>query len=432
MTRLLAQGGPDGVAVVLVGDELLLGSVADTNGAWLARAVTSSGLRLVAMEVVPDDVDRVAEAVGRLAPWVGNLVLSGGIGPTSDDVTRQALAVAASSHLVRDAASTAAIEARYRARGRSAGKAALRMAERPEQAQMITNAHGSAPGVRLELGDAVVYAVPGVPGELRPMVRRAVLPDIVARVGPVIPIRSASLEVAVLGESDVAALLREVEAEVDCDPIADLAYLARPAHVSVRVSVRSPDDALATVRLDHYVRSVSAALGLHVMGRDGSTLPAAVVSLLVEQEATVAAAESLTGGGVVQALTDVPGASAAVLGGVTAYATDIKSRLLGVPTDLLAEHGPVHPKVATAMAVGVRDRLGSTWGVSTTGAAGPEPVGRHPPGEVHICVAGPTTQTLSLTLPTGRDRVRALAVAHALDLLRRSLLGGESGSHANR
>lgn len=428
MTRLLASGGDDAVAVLAVGDELLLGTVADTNSTWLARTLTEHGLRLVHVETVPDDDATIVAALRRLARHAATVLVSGGIGPTSDDRTREALAEACGCPLVQDEAAAAEIVAAMARRGRRANAAMLRMARRPACAAMVVNPAGSAPGVRVTVGDAVVYALPGVPSELQSMVA-ALLPELVARAGPRTPLVSSTVEVAVLGESSAAGMLGDVEAAIAEDPSTDLAYLARPARVSVRVSVRGEDEADARRRLDAWVGRVTTALGEHVLGPEGTTLPAAVVARLADRGQTVATAESVTGGAVVRELTTVPGASAVVRGGVTAYATDLKAALLAVPQELLDAHGPVHPEVAEAMAVGVRTVLGSSWGLATTGVAGPDPVGPHEPGEVHVAAAGPRgVQVASLTLPGDRARVRSLATAQVLNLLRRALIARESGA----
>jgi len=416
------------VAVLLVGDELLLGTVQDTNGAWLARSCTAAGLRTVAVQVVPDVQDRITDAVLRAVAQAGSVVVSGGIGPTSDDLTREALAAACGCALVRDEPAAAAIEAWLAGLGRTAGPAVLRMARRPECAEMIVNPAGSAPGVRLVLADAVVYAVPGVPAELQSMVESRVLPDIVRRAALRAPTLSRTVEVALLGESAVTALLNDVEAAVAADPTAELAYLARPAHVTVRVSVRDTPQAAAS-RLQGYILAVRDALGEYVIGEEGTTLAQAVVESLAERRQTVATAESLTGGGVAREITTVPGASAVLRGGVVAYASDLKTSMLGVPPDLLVDPGAVSAVVAGQMASGVKRVTGADWAVATTGVAGPEAVGSHPPGEVYIAVAGPAgTVTRRLRLPGERARVRRMSTAHALDLLRRQLATDVAGA----
>lgn len=433
MTSLLSTGGPDAVGVVLVGDELLLGTVADTNGSWLGRVLVADGLRLVETCAVPDDVASIARAVRRLATWVGTVVVSGGLGPTSDDLTREALAHVSDSDLVDDPTALAAIRRWYAARGREPSAAVLRMARRPRAGRIMLNPSGSAPGLLLGVGDATVYAVPGVPEELASMVADVVLPDLRRRRLRSSPLLSTSVEVALLGESAVVSLLAEVEAEAAEHPSVDIAYLARPAHVSVRVSVSDDDPERARRRLGEWERRVTGALGHHVLGRDGVTLPEVVVASLVSRGASVATAESLTGGAVAAALTTVPGASQVVRGGLVTYATDLKASMLGVSPDLLAERGPVDQSVAVAMAAGARRRVDADWGVATTGVAGPDPVGPHEPGHVHVAVSGPDGETTrTLDLPGDRARVRRLAVAHALDELRLRLVSRESAGAPDR
>ncbi len=433
MTGLLSSGGADAVGVVLVGDELLLGTVADINGSWLGRTLVGNGLRLVETCAVPDDVASIAQTVRRLADRVATVVVSGGLGPTSDDLTREALAYVSGSDLVDDPSAVAAITEWYAARGREPSNAVLRMARRPRSAQILLNPSGSAPGLLLSLSSATVYAVPGVPAELRSMVTDVVLPDLRRRLPASSPLRSTSVEVALLGESAVVSLLADVERAAAEDASVDIAYLARPAHVSVRVSVRDDDEDRARARLGEWQQRVAAALGRHVLGRDGQTLPDVVVAALVRSGASVATAESLTGGAVAAALTTVPGASQVVRGGLVTYATDLKASMLGVSPDLLAERGPVDEAVATAMATGVRRSVAADWGVATTGVAGPDPVGPHAPGHVHVAVSGPDGEsTRALDLPGDRARVRRLTVAHALDELRLRLSSRESADPMDR
>jgi nicotinamide-nucleotide amidase len=239
--------------------------------------------------------------------------------------------------------------------------------------------------------------------------------------------------VALLGESAVVSLLADVEAAAAEDASVDIAYLARPAHVSVRVSVADDDAERARRRLGEWEARVTATLGHHVLGRQGVTLPEVVVAALVSRHATAATAESLTGGAVAAALTSVPGASQVVRGGLVTYATELKASMLGVSPDLLAERGPVDESVAVAMAVGVRRSVAADWGVATTGVAGPDPVGAHAPGHVHIAVSGPGGETTrTLDLPGDRARVRRLSVAHALDELRLRLEPRESADPSDR
>lgn len=370
------------VAVVAVGDELLLGAVVNTNLARLGRALAAAGLELVGGYEVGDDPARIAAAVRQALAAADAVVVSGGLGPTSDDRTPDALAALAG----------------------------------PTGPRRLPNAVGTADGLALEVVGRPVYAVPGVPAELDAMVAAVVVPELRARAGDPPPLLTRQLRVAATGEPTVARLLAPLEAALPAG--LRPAYLASPGEILVRFTGRRPE-----VLADAVARA-AALLGDRVSGLDDETLPATVLRLLGERGASLAVAESLTGGRVLATLVDVPGASAVLRGGVVAYATAVKHDVLGVDAALLARGGAVQPEVAAAMAAGVRTRLGASHGVATTGVAGPDPQDGHPPGTVHLAVAGPDRPpvTASPALRGDRDRIRALAVVHALDLLRRTLL----------
>ncbi len=371
------------VAVVAVGDELLLGDVVNTNLARLGRALAVAGLECVRGVEVGDDPDEVVLAVRDLLPEVDAVILSGGLGPTSDDRTPDAVRRLAGAGPVRP----------------------------------VPNRVGTADGLDVTVDGRRLFAVPGVPAELDEMVARHVVPELRRLAGDPPPLLTRQLRVAATGEPAVARLLVPLEAELP-DGVR-LAYLAAPGEIRVRVSGRSPD-LLADV-----VERAAELLGPAVSGLDDETLPATVLRLLGERGATLAVAESLTGGRVLGGLVDVPGASAVLRGGVVAYATDAKRELLGVPAALLDDRGAVQAEVALAMAHGVRDRLAAAYGLATTGVAGPDPQDGHPPGTVHLAVAGPAglQRTSAPVLRGDRERIRTLATVHALDLLRRCVLG---------
>jgi nicotinamide-nucleotide amidase len=257
------------------------------------------------------------------------------------------------------------------------------------------------------------------------MMRATVVPELVRLAGSPAALVTRQLRVAVQGESAVAHQLAPVEAELP-DGVT-LAYLASPGEVRVRLT--GTDVAL----LDSVRDRAARLLGRAVSGFDDEVLPATVLRLLAAQQATVAVAESLTGGALASALVDVPGSSVAFRGGVVAYASELKTELLGVDAGLLAAGGAVQAEVAVQMARGVARRLGTTYGVATTGVAGPDPVDGVAPGTAYVAVAGATgsgrsaggEDVVELALPGPRDRVRRLVVVHALDLLRRRLLDAE-------
>jgi nicotinamide-nucleotide amidase len=411
------------VELVTVGDELLLGDTINGNAAWLGRRLAENGVGVTRSVVVADRQDEIIGAVTEALGRADAVITTGGLGPTYDDLTRDALAVAAGAELHRDPG----IERRLRERSAGMGlplqPMALRMAEVPAGATLLDNPVGSAPGLRIQLAGGPVYALPGVPVEMRAITDTAVLPELRKAVTGPVPARRR-LRTACVRESELAARLAEVEAL----PGIALAYLPDPAEVSVRIIATGPDAPAALDRAEGLARELLGGV-VHGIGED--TLDRVVHRLLGERSATVATAESLTGGLLGAELTAMPGSSATFAGGIVAYATALKASLLGVPEDLLARHGAVHPEVAVAMAEGVRDRLGATYGLAVTGVAGPEPQDGRPVGTVHLAVAGPggVSQAYSPPLPvpgTGpqiRPLVRRMTVVHALDLLRRHILG---------
>ncbi|HEY8480138.1 MAG TPA: CinA family nicotinamide mononucleotide deamidase-related protein, partial [Spirillospora sp.] len=369
------------VELLTVGDELLLGDTVNGNAAWLGRRLADHGIEVTRSVVVGDDLGVIIEAVTSALARADAVITTGGLGPTYDDVTRDALAEAAGVALVRDAA----IERRLRERAARAGRElvpmALRMADVPDGARLLANSAGAAPGLRVELPGGVVYALPGVPFEMRTIMDEVVLPELTGAAAPPAVARRI-VRTAGMWESLVASRLAEIEA---MDGVA-LAYLPDPGEVKVRITVTGDDAGARLARVEARVREL---LGPAVYGTGEEMLDRVVHRLLGERAETVATAESLTGGLIGAELTQAPGASATYAGGVVTYATEVKQRALGVPAELLAEHGAVHPDVAAAMATGVRDALGATYGLAVTGVAGPDPQDGRPVGTVYIAVSGP-------------------------------------------
>jgi len=411
------------VELVTVGDEVLLGDTVNGNAAWLGRRLADIGVEVVRSAVVGDRMEEIVEAVTGALDRADAVITTGGLGPTYDDLTRDALAAAAGVPLVRDRDLERRLRERAAAAGRPLAPTALRMARVPQGARLLPNPAGSAPGLRMELPGGTVYALPGVPREMRAVTTGAVLPELRAAVsGP--PAVRRILRTAGLWESELADRLAPVEALEGVR----LAYLPEPAEVRVRITATGPDAARLADRAERTAREL---LGPAVYGGDEDTLDRVVHRLLAERSATVATAESLTGGLIGAELTAMPGSSATYAGGVVAYATRLKHELLGVPRELLDAEGAVHPRVAAAMAAGVRDRLGATYGLAATGVAGPEPQDGRPVGTVYIAVAGPgcDPKVTAPDLPVPPDAaaarapIRRMTVVHALDLLRRTLLG---------
>ncbi|MBC7373076.1 MAG: nicotinamide-nucleotide amidohydrolase family protein, partial [Frankiales bacterium] len=304
----------------------------------------------------------------------------------------------------------------FRAYGFVLPDSVLKQADVPVGATVLDNPVGTAPGLRLEVGGRLVFAMPGPPHELAAVFAVA-REELARRSGSVGLTRT--LHCAGRGESEVAEV---VERTITVPPGVDLAYLAGGAVVRVRLTTVAPTRAEADAVLAPLIEQLAQALGDTVFGRDGDTLPAVVVARLLAAGQSVAVAESLTAGLVGAALTDIAGSSAVFRGGVQVYATDLKTTLAGVDAAVIAAHGAVSPETAAALAEGVRERLGATYGLGLTGVAGPDEQEGNPPGTVHVAVAGPGgTVVRSVRLPGDRARVRLLAVTAGLDLLRRQL-----------
>jgi nicotinamide-nucleotide amidase len=391
--------------IIAVGDELLRGDTIDTNGAWLGRTLAASGISVRGRTVVGDDPAEIAAAIRTAASAADLVLVCGGLGPTRDDRTREALADVLGEPLQADPRLAAVLTHWYAARDRPMPAAATVQAERPASAAAVPNAHGSAPGLMARVAGATVVLLPGPPRELRPMAT-----SVLAGLRPAGGARASRLiQVALLPESVVAE-----RAEAVAGPV-DLAYYAAPGRVQVRLAGAPPSELAAAEE------RIRAALGDVVL----DAAPAAAALAALERRGwTLAVAESLTGGAVAAALTDVPGASRTLRGGVVAYATDVKSDLLGVPEVLLAERGPVDPEVARWMASGVAGLLAADVAVATTGVAGPDPVGDLAPGLAFVAVVGPGFARVVRVTATGdRELVRRVSVAHALDALRRAAAG---------
>jgi nicotinamide-nucleotide amidase len=421
------------VETLAVGTELLLGDIVNGNAAWLGHELAVHGFDVVAGAVVGDNVERIAEAIRAACSRSDALIITGGLGPTQDDLTREAIAAVADVALVRDGRIVAGLIERAAGLGRELPQRNLRQADVPAGAAVMENARGTAPGLQMELGsassNAVVYALPGVPHEMTAMFTGQVLPDLLRRAGGGAAIVSRVLHTIGLWESAVAEMLGDLDATFGEERAHDprtptLAYLAGGGEVRVRITAKAPTEAEARERIAPVEGLVRSALGPAVYGADDETIDSVVHGLLQQRSETVAVAESLTGGLLAARLTATPGASVSFRGGVVAYATDLKVGLLGISPDLINRVGAVAAETAAAMAIGVRDRLGADYGLALTGVAGPTEQEGKPPGLVYAALATPfATVGRELRLPGDRDQIRQLAVTVALDLLRRQLTG---------
>ena len=415
--------------VVAVGTELLLGQIVDTNGSWIGEQLALAGIDCTHRQTVGDNLDRIVDALRLALSRADAVIVCGGLGPTQDDITRDAIAAVMGVGLVHDDEVAERLARMFSARGRRMPANNLRQALVPSGATAIADPQpGTAPGLICPVGDKVVYAVPGVPYEMRAIVTAAILPDLQRRAGPVSVIRSRTLRTWGDSESGLAERLGDRLHELDslasaADPgaaVPTLAFLASGIEgIKVRITVKAPDEGSAGAALDAEERIVRRILGDIVFGLDDETMEHAVARLLVERGSTLAVAESLTGGLVAARLVNVPGASGWFRGGVVTYASDLKRTLLDVPD------GPVvSESAAAAMASGVRRMMAADVGLGVTGVAGPEPQDGQKPGTVFLAVAlgaGEPTVTL-VRLPGDRERIRQFSCISLLDMLRRALI----------
>ncbi len=408
--------------VVAVGTELLIGQIVDTNSAWIGEQLALAGIDSTHQVKVGDNVGRIVGVLRAALERADAVVVCGGLGPTHDDVTRDALAEVMGVPLRRDPEALALLESVFAGRNREMPRNNLRQADVPEGATIIPQRLGTAPGLVCPVGEKVVFAVPGVPFEMKEMVERVVLPELRRRSGETSVIRSRTLRTWGFGESRLAEILApRLEAlEAVGAGVPTIAFLASGIEgIKVRLTVKAPDEAAALDALDAEEAQVRALTGPAVFGVDDETMEHAIGELLVGAGLRLAVAESFTGGLIASRVVAVPGASRWFAGGVVAYATEVKHRLLEVPAgDVVSE------VAAAAMAEGVRRLLGADVGLATTGVAGPEPQEGKPPGTAFagIALPGEAGTARALELVGGRARVREIGTITALDALRRRLL----------
>lgn len=398
--------------IVSQGEELVSGATVDRNAGWIAGELGALGLEPGRFSVVGDDEDAIRGVLAEAAARVPLVVCTGGLGPTTDDLTRQAAAAAFSMPLEMSAEALGQVEARYRDRGREMPPTNRVQGLVPAGARVLENHLGTAPGFAIDTGACLLYFLPGVPFEMEAMVREFVVPEARRRfeLG-----RRVTRVLRLCGLAESAAAQRMAGFE---RPGVVVGYRASFPEVQVKLHVEGDLDG------DALVAEARARLGDSVFGVDSGPLAAVVGEILARRGESVATAESCTAGRVAAELTAVAGASAYVVGGAVVYANAEKVRQCGVSPALLAEHGAVSEPVARALAEGIRERTGASWGVATSGIMGPGGGSAEKPvGTVHVAVAGAAgTSHRVVRVPYDRARNLAAATATALDCLRRRLL----------
>jgi nicotinamide-nucleotide amidase len=406
-------------SVVAIGTELLLGQIVDTNSSWLGEQLAAAGIDSLFQVKVGDNLGRIVATLKSTLNDADAVIICGGLGPTHDDITREAIAEIMGVELELNDEVALVIEEMFTARGRKMPQNNLRQAMVPRGAKIIEQRRGTAPGLICPVGDKVMYAVPGVPFELFEMFERAILPDLLMRSGEASVIKSRVLRTWGESESGLNERLVEVIDELEKVGNPTLAFLASGWEgIKVRLTAKAHTAQEAIALIDVWDAKVRAKVGDLVFGVDQQTMESVLFDILREKKLTLGVAESVTGGLVAGRLTAVVGASDVFRGGIVSYASDVKFDVLGVTP------GPVvSESAAKEMAVGVRKALGSDIGLALTGVAGPAEQDGVKVGTVCVGIAfsDGTTKSTTFHLPIGREQMRQLSVITALNFLRNQL-----------
>lgn len=409
--------------ILTIGDELLRGEIIDSNKSFLSEQLLALDIETHHHTSVRDDPADMIDAFRRAAERSDVVLVSGGLGPTRDDLTSAVLAQAFGRAHRLDPAVLETIRAFFRSVGREMSENNEQQAWFPEGSEVLPNPIGTAPGFLLEQGRALFFCMPGVPRELERMLREQVLPRIAARRGGGAVVRAKLLRTFGMGESSLDDELKDIAATGDVS----LGFRTAFPDNYLRPVARAPSAELAEAKLAEVCAAIRQRLGPLVYGEGEETMQAVVGRLLREQGKTLAVAESCTGGLLAEQISEVPGASAYFKGGVVAYANAAKTALLGVSEALLEQHGAVSDEVARAMAEGAKARFGADLAVAITGISGPDGgTAAKPVGLVHVALArAEGTTAAGFVFPLDRVRHRQLSARLALDWVRRSLLGVE-------
>lgn len=414
--------------LITIGDELLLGFTIDTNAAHISRTLATNGIEVVRRTTVGDEADKIAQAVREALDRTRSVITTGGLGPTSDDLTKPAIAAIFGRKMKLDESIAAQLEQRWRARFPTISypQSNRAQAEIPEGARILTNRHGTAPGIWLEDEKGRwVAMMPGVPREMRGMLKEELLPAILARSkGEATVVYSVTLRTTGIAESAIAELLGPDFLGAPGTELGSLplAFLPGVAGVDLRVTAKGLPRERAEPLVRKAIEKLRTKVDAYVYGEDEVDLAAVVLDKCRSLGITLAVAESCTGGMLGERLTNVPGSSDVFLGGVIAYHNDVKRDSLGVKADDIERYGAVSEQVALQMAAGVRERLKAKIGVSITGIAGPGGGSPEKPvGLVWVAVQYADGRTRRLHLPGDRNEIRQRATQAALEMVRRTL-----------
>jgi nicotinamide-nucleotide amidase len=402
--------------IIAVGSELLTPDRQDTNSLFLTEQLNSIGIEVVRKTIVGDNRDLLSEAFRDALNRVPLVISSGGLGPTEDDLTRETVAELLGRKLHRNDAILTYIEGRFRALGRQMPEVNIRQAMVPEGAEVLENVRGTAPGLWLESNGSMIALLPGPPRELKPIFREQILPKLERRVSGT-RVHHRQVRVTGMGESHVEQSAHPVYSR---HPEVSTTILAAPGEIQLHLRMWTDDEAHAQKVLDEIVRGFEIALTDRIYSEDGRSMEEVVAQELTLNNATIAVAESCTGGLLAQRLTSIAGSSSYFLGGVVCYSNELKSAWADVPAELILAKGAVSAEVAVALAEGIRRHVGSTFGVGITGIAGPGGGSEEKPvGTVYVAISHASgVKERAARFPGDREGIRFNASQLALDLVR--------------
>lgn len=411
-----------GAELLTIGTELLLGQIIDTNASWMSQRLAEAGIDVFFKSTVGDNWGRIDAAIRLALTRADVLIMTGGLGPTEDDLTREVLAAVLDRPLRLDPDILAAIEARFMRRRIPMPENNRKQAMVPEGAEVLHNPRGTAPGLLCRADGRVLVCMPGVPSEMKPMLLEQVIPRIRDAFGIRGRIVSRVLKTCGISESMLDEKIGDYFRTMRNPSIG---VLAHAGEIHIRMTCKGDDPTEIAAQLDALDAKLCERLGPLIFGRDEEKLEAAVGRLLRERRATLAVAESCTGGLVASRLTDISGSSEYFERGIVAYSAEAKQRLLGVPAETIADHGLVSVETVRAMAVGVRRLAGTALGLATTGVAGP--TGGTPEKPVGLVCVGLAWDggdaAREFRLLGEREQVKYRGAQMALEMLRRHLLG---------
>jgi nicotinamide-nucleotide amidase len=392
--------------IITIGDELLIGQVIDTNSAWMATRLNEAGIRVKQMTSVSDDPEHITKELKAALNRSAIVLITGGLGPTKDDLTKDTLCRFFNTTLVEDPKVVHDLTVYFKSRGRELTETNRKQAEIPANCTPVYNKNGTAPGMWFDFEGKVIVSMPGVPYEMKAMMDEIVIPKL-SSLFRLPKVSHQTIITTGVGESFLSDLLEPWETRLP--PYFKLAYLPSTGMVRLRLSCYQSNDSLE-VQLMEEVGKAKLLIGKYIYGYNDDTPEKIVGKLLIEKNQTLAVAESCTGGYISHLITSVPGSSTYYIGSTISYANEVKTRFLGVSQEVIADKGAVSEEVAKAMAEGVRSTLGSTWAISTTGIAGPGGgTADKPVGTVWIGLAGPNV-LIAKKFQFGNDRLRNIQI----------------------